>query len=183
MMIVEKIIPFFTPVWKFNIGDKFDTDIARCYQIQNEAPSTKKSNVGGYQSQNVDLKIKFPDLVQRISPSLNGIIQDSELKLSIDNAWININKTNNSNNSHYHPNSALSVVIYLQTNLDSGQIVFENPTASGAFPIDDSIKHFFGVYCISPKIGDVLVFPSYLKHYVEPNLSSQDRISISFNMV
>lgn len=182
-MLVEKIIPFFTPLWKFNIGGGFDADIAACYQVQNEVPSTEKSNVGGYQSQNVDLKTKFPDLVRRVSPSLDGVVQDSELNLGIDNAWVNINKTNNSNISHYHPQSALSGVIYLQTSPKAGRIVFENPTVSGAFPIDPAVKHFFGVYFIAPEVGDVLIFPSYLKHYVEPNLSSEDRISIAFNMV
>jgi hypothetical protein len=27
----------------------------------------------------------------------------------------------------------------------------------------------------------MIVFPSYAEHYVEPNLSNEDRISISFN--
>ena len=30
--------------------------------------------------------------------------------------------------------------------------------------------------------GDLLIFPSYLPHYVEPNKSDEDRIVISFNI-
>ena len=182
-MPVEKIIPFITPIWKFNIGADFDAEIATCYQIQNELPSAGKSNLGGYQSPTIDLKTKFPNLMERIFPELNNVVTDSELKISIDNAWININKNRDTNLSHYHPHSALSGVIYLQFVLNAGGIVFENPTLSGAFPIDDSVQHFFGGYGIVPTIGDVVIFPSYLKHYVEPNLSTEDRISIAFNMV
>ena len=38
-----------------------------------------------------------------------------------------------------------------------------------------------GVWKYSPKENLCLLFPSYLKHYVEPNLNKKDRISISFN--
>jgi uncharacterized protein (TIGR02466 family) len=182
-MPVEKITPFVTPIWKFNIGADFDVEIATCYEIQNELPSTGKSNLGGYQSPTINLKTKFPNLMEKISPELNTVVTDSELKISIDNAWININKNRDANHSHYHPYSALSGVIYLQFVFNAGEIVFENPTISGVFPIDDSVQHFFGCCKLVPTIGDVIIFPSYLKHYVEPNLSAEDRISIAFNMV
>jgi len=181
-MIMEKEIPFFTPVWKFNIGVDFAEDIALCYQTQNEIPSVKISNMGGYQSFKIDLKVKFPSLFERVLPKLNDVLQDSKLNVSVRSAWVNINKTHNSNVSHFHANSALSGVIYLQTSPNSGNIVFENPTASPAFPITETVKGFFGVYFVSPQVGDVLVFPSYLRHYVESNLSDKDRISIAFNM-
>ena len=32
-----------------------------------------------------------------------------------------------------------------------------------------------------PKRGRILLFPSYLGHEVEPNITDEDRISIAFN--
>ena len=39
-----------------------------------------------------------------------------------------------------------------------------------------------GTVEIEPKEGDLLIFPSYLYHSVGKNLSSEDRIIISFNV-
>ena len=36
-------------------------------------------------------------------------------------------------------------------------------------------------YQFESNTGDCLMFPSYYRHYVRPNLSNEDRISISFN--
>ena len=35
---------------------------------------------------------------------------------------------------------------------------------------------------ITPKEGDLLIFPAYLYHAVSENLSEEDRIIISFNV-
>ena len=35
---------------------------------------------------------------------------------------------------------------------------------------------------VNPNEGDLLIFPSYLHHSVEENLSGEDRIVISFNI-
>ena len=37
------------------------------------------------------------------------------------------------------------------------------------------------IWNISPKPGDLLIFPSWVPHYTEPNMSNEDRISFSFN--
>ena len=36
---------------------------------------------------------------------------------------------------------------------------------------------------INPQEGLLVLFPSYIEHFVEPNQSSEDRISISFNLL
>ena len=35
---------------------------------------------------------------------------------------------------------------------------------------------------IAPKEGDLLIFPAYLSHAVNRNLSDEDRVVISFNI-
>ena len=37
-------------------------------------------------------------------------------------------------------------------------------------------------YCYNAIKGRMLIFPSHLQHYVEPNESYEDRISVSFNI-
>ena len=40
-------------------------------------------------------------------------------------------------------------------------------------------KSYFNSFEIEENV--LLLFPSWLKHYVNPNLSNEDRISLSFN--
>ena len=36
-------------------------------------------------------------------------------------------------------------------------------------------------YYIDPKPGDLIIFPSTITHWVEPNPSKDDRITLAFN--
>jgi uncharacterized protein (TIGR02466 family) len=38
------------------------------------------------------------------------------------------------------------------------------------------------VHTIPPEVGKLIIFPSWLDHGVNPNLSDTDRISMSFNI-
>jgi len=181
-MEIEKIVPFVTPIWRFNLGDDFQAEIATCYDIESTMSSASRSNLGGYQSPSIDLSEHFISLKDKLFPVLKVISDDIEMNLRLNNSWVNINRKNNSNRIHTHRGAAFSGTVYLKTNPNSGKIVFLNPTMSEAFPIDDTIKYFYGYSEIIPKVGDVLIFPAYLRHYVDSNLSDEDRISIAFNM-
>ena len=37
-------------------------------------------------------------------------------------------------------------------------------------------------FVINPKPGNLLVFPSYLTHWVQPNGDSTDRVTVAFNI-
>ena len=181
-MLIEKVTPFATSIWKFNIPNNFQKEIAFCYEHETKFVSNTKSNQGGYQSPNINLMDYFPLISNNLMFGLKSIIKDIGMDLKIDSSWININRKHNFNLPHCHPNSAFSGIIYLKTNPICGKINFRNPTPCEMFPINDTINGYFGRWFFSPEPGDVLIFPSYLNHYVEPNLSDEDRISIAFNM-
>ena len=91
--------------------------------------------------------------------------------------WANINSLGGANNVHTHisRNDAeslqknMSGVYYLKVNEKSGNIGFLNP-------IYLNEQTFY-----IPKEKDLIIFPSYVPHFVEPNLNSEDRITIAFN--
>jgi hypothetical protein len=82
----------------------------------------------------------------------------------------NISSTTHYNKVHTHGSAKgqFSGVYYLQVFSDSGNIMF----------YDDL---FLNKIEYTPVIGDLLIFPSYLPHSVNPNNNSKDRISIAFN--
>ena len=82
--------------------------------------------------------------------------------------WFNIAKPRESTELHNHKvKSSISGVFYLKVPKDSGNIIFTRGK-----------KHKLE---IQSKPGNIILFPSFLNHYVPENRSSFDRISLSFN--
>ena len=66
----------------------------------------------------------------------------------------------------------------------SGSIELLDPrtnTAAMATDIARSSAYFSPKRTLTPKNGMVLIFPSYVRHWVYPNEEEEDRISMAFN--
>ena len=148
--------------------------INQFYHHKSHNPSVVKSNRGGYQSKNdINLLREFFPLVQIVNNLIFSCVENPNLKLT--ELWFNINSPGSFNRMHDHggfvsQNSPeLSGVIYLQVPKNSGNIVFYSP-------IGTNHNHEF-----SPLLNEFFLFPQWLRHSVDPNLSKEDRISIAFN--
>ena len=108
-----------------------------------------------------------------------------ELDFYITQSWLNITKPGGFHHVHNHSNSILSGVFYISTQ-EGDSICFIDPNAdiknTIVFEYKDwnkwnSVTTYFPV-----SEGKLVIFPSYLEHYVEPNLTQETRISISGNI-
>lgn len=161
-----------------------------CYEIYKNKDGRSVSNKGGWQSEDINAEdlidmSEVSSLLETTQQICSSIYTRWGIKngtANLSNFWININRKNNFNLQHNHPGNILSCVYYAKCNKDSGSIVFERP---------DDMELFFGTntvtdytylsYTIDPQPGNIIVFPSFFKHYVNPNSSEDDRISIAFN--
>ena len=152
-----------------------------------------KSNAGGWHSPYFDMKNSDPvkKLIAGISKPLYGFISNSmswkcEPKdVIIINMWSIINKKNTFNIRHAHPNSLLSAAYYVKAKKDSGKITFFDPKEIKTMyhpPIEKYNEISSEAIKMEPEEGKLLLFPAYLQHSVEENLSDEDRIVISFNV-
>lgn len=160
-----------------------DPYLQKCLEMES-GTGVHISNVGGYQSPNFladEFKNNFSEIHDVIVNCVDEIGKDTQSTYALDNSWVNINRKNNFNTSHIHPQSSISGCVYLKTNLNSGRLIFQNPSPSQHYNINDTVDGFFGVYRCVPAVGEVIIFPSYLAHYVEPNNSEDVRVSIAFN--
>jgi uncharacterized protein (TIGR02466 family) len=173
--------PFFTPIWCKSINIDIDSIAEKCLRIEQEFPGNVISNEGGYQSPNISIEEHLPLLGDAMHSPMSEVVNEASLSLALAESWININRMGHYNTAHVHPNNVLSAVIYIRTPKDSGEIFFENPTPAVHYPIDSSKEIFNGNFWIQPKPGDMLIFPSYLRHYVGMNKSNDPRISIALN--
>lgn len=186
---LKEEVMFFSPVYSCFL-DNIDNDkiIKESHDFKKIFSSNDRSNYGGWHSptewKNKDIENKeiknLLDTIHKVVHEVSVTWELSELRLS--NFWININQKYNFNKSHNHPNSVFSGCYYVKCNQESGRIIFERPD-NQEFCISSSStnKYRFSSYWFSPTPSQLLIFPSNLKHFVEPNMSEEDRISIAFN--
>ena len=106
----------------------------------------------------------------------------------LGNMWANINPPGGYNAPHLHPNSLYSGVYYIKAPKDSGDLVFNDPSPGEqlnlpAIKKGPPPKHLWREVHLAPVEGRIIIFPFYLWHNVEPNLSNDIRISVSFNFI
>ena len=109
-----------------------------------------------------------------------------------DNMWTIINPRYGYNRHHTHPNTLWSGVYYLQAPPDCGRIFFSDPRPQAQHhtpryaPETPRKPEVWSEVYFQPIEGRLIVFPAWLGHEVEPNMSDRegpagDRISVSFN--
>lgn len=94
-------------------------------------------------------------------------------------AWFNVNDKGGGNMIHIHAGSYLSGCLYFQST-STGYIEFY--TQNYLYKNMHPCWPYFGSAKYFPEDGDLLLFPSYLAHYVEPNPSTRQRINMAFNI-
>lgn len=105
-------------------------------------------------------------------------------EIAITGCWANIQRKNSTFNVHSHPNSFLSGVYYVKTPANSGKIVFKKRIVNDIVPLFKQPNELNeALHKCAPEAGMMLLFPSWLEHYVERNGSDESRISISFNLM
>jgi uncharacterized protein (TIGR02466 family) len=109
-----------------------------------------------------------------------------EIKFTIENGWININKQGGWNTPHCHF-GAFSAVYYAWAQADQGalQLVDRDNVKTSLFN-PATVHSFNGAnssnYTITPMTGRLVIFPSWVLHYVESNPTDAERISLAFNI-
>ena len=162
-----------------------------CLKLKSDSAGRKISNIHGWQSEDLQGEIpELNDLFLEMDKHLNIVAANIPVKkgkrLSLLNSWININDTPGCyNKPHSHPGSMLSGVFYTD-DFDDSNITFINPSPAHAHVFDgsninDTNEFTSGFYYIKPRSNRMIIFPSYLQHYVEPSNSSKSRITIAFN--
>lgn len=109
-------------------------------------------------------------------------------------AWANVNAKGDYHNLHNHPHSWLSGTYYLSVppqvaesgmrdDLNPGCISFFDPRGAANMNALRNDGQFDPEYRRLPEAGELFLWPSFLHHFVHPNMAQEPRLSISFNVV
>ena len=161
-----------------------------CLDYQKNNQGRNRSNPTGYQSHDVLNFKETKELVNEIKKYSGLFLKDNLLNISnhkLNHMWFNINYYKDFNTAHCHSYNKVSGVFYVSTPKNCGNIIFKNPAPIENFlPLNDLTEDYNNYNSTSwylPALENYLyIFPSWLYHHVEPNLSKQPRISFSFNV-
>lgn len=106
---------------------------------------------------------------------------DLEFKdLRLTEAWLNITKKGEFQHYHNHIPYDISGIYYYQTNGNDGNVVFKDPALIKSTSI--LLKKLPRTVRYQPRVGTLILFPSFLEHCVFHNETNNDRISIAVNL-
>tara|TARA_B110000503_G_C7085537_1_gene387106 strand:+ start:709 stop:1287 length:579 start_codon:yes stop_codon:yes gene_type:complete len=144
-------------------------------------------------SQSSHIDIRRPELAELLKLTQEKLnLLHNEMGLSneyyqkIIEVWANVDTPNEIVIPHQHATSAFSCVYYVKGDINSGNLEFVNPNNAHPWTIDKKhITHYnsftSNTFHTEPVSGKLVIFPSWLYHYVYPNKSKTQRISIAFN--
>ena len=115
-----------------------------------------------------------------IFDKLNYDVQD----IKITGMWGNILKHGETHSPHTHSNNFLSGVFYLESDAETG-IIFSDPRPAADVLVPrkkTKTNENSNLLSYISKQNRLIIFPSWLVHWVPINKSKRDRISISFNI-
>jgi len=188
---------FSTPVMRFQMPDHaaLNADImAEGGRLHAASPGVSKSNRGGWHSEGNLFDNEEPCIqrvrdaaqaaVFEVTRKVTSKVDPESLRLKLY-AWMNANPARGYNAPHTHPGAHWSGVYYVsQPDVEtgsSGMIEFLDPRSDLSHWRILDASTFRWKRTIRPAAGELIIFPSYLVHWVHPNESDEERVTIAFN--
>jgi uncharacterized protein (TIGR02466 family) len=183
---LQKNIIFWNFVWSgFPEVDR-DTLTKAVYDLRDTTKGITVSNRGGWHSavQNPPTCIpEFREIEYTIRAFAEAAIREDGLSVGIKDLywWVNINGSGAYNRPHNHPKTDLSAVYYLKCSRNAGDLVLARTDCGTYGNLFNNLPDG-REFVVTPEEGKLVLFPGHLWHWVEPNPSNEDRISITFNI-
>ena len=186
---------FPTPVWTLQL-DNYQSINEQMYKFikitqSKDQQGISKSNIKGWHSKDFNMQENEPkNFIKFILPAIEQVITDmnwekQKQSININSMWAIINTGGAANHRHQHSNCTISGAYYVRAPKNSGDIIFYDPRPAPVYTYPNAVNPNLlnaQVNGISPKEGALVLFPSYLDHSVNENLSNEERIVISFNI-
>jgi uncharacterized protein (TIGR02466 family) len=107
------------------------------------------------------------------------LTQDFRFQLE---AWVNLHDPGGFNMMHVHPNVLLTGSYYIRTPEGAGPVVFRDPRPGVVLTaLPGKAANCVNSASFHPKEGQLVIFPNWLDHRVDPNEASESRIAIAMN--
>lgn len=184
---------FPTLVWKVQLRaehhEAIDAKIlASLERIRRDVPQLASGH--GWQSDRTLHELEeFRGLVSCVNHAAKSILEFLRIgydACQITGCWANVLAKGAAHRAHSHPNNFLSGAYYVRTHPGADTINFHDPRNQTGIirpPVVELTAENTDQVVVKVRNGTLLVFPAYLQHSVDTNMSEEERVSISFNIM
>jgi len=135
-----------------------------------------------YGTHDILIDEKFERLNNWIKNEVKKYVDTLKMKVNLQyegNAFFNIYKKHDYQETHDHAGSIISCIYFLKSNEKSSRVFFKSR-------MYDNIEHDSsnpptGNVWFESQPGKLLIFRSYVQHFVEQHLDEEERISLAYN--
>ena len=157
--------------------------------IRKHIISTYNSDTKNWQSiADLHKMIIYDTLTNKILEYSKNVFDKLELKYNsfkITDMWSNVLKPGETHRPHTHSNNMLSGVYYVDA-IETSGIIFTDPRPQAGVIQPDVNKQILdnaSIVKYDSATNRMILFPSWLQHYVPVNETNKNRISIAFNIM
>lgn len=197
MIRLEAAEPLFaSPLFRFRVADAGALNVrllAEIGALRAADPGIVRSNRNGWHSSRdffsladpacVELRKHLVDAVSQATLHVAPRFEAARWRLQLE-GWVNVLGPHGLHAPHDHPAFVWSGAYYVSVpdgEGDAGMFEAFDPRTSVRYPLLEGAACFHDSRKLRPEAGMVLLFPSYLRHWVYPNEGEAERVSIAFN--
>jgi len=185
-MTQEMMNLFAVPVAKSSIGRGFTDDELRYFrsQLQDAVPA-----MANFSSRNKKVLEAAPmaalrTLIQEHLDRYFTTVFDTSnpVTLAITQSWLSVTRKGESHHTHTHPNSVVSGVLYINLAPQDGINFYRNDDLLW-YELIPRQQNYYNAYryFVQTQVGDLVLFPSHVKHGVREVTEEVERVSLAFN--
>ncbi|CAA0084673.1 Uncharacterised protein [BD1-7 clade bacterium] len=206
---IESFDIFSTPVFVTQLpdaGDRFAALMQGVRECQKQQSTAIDSDVAAVAKQHMDeshlqlLEVEnpaFEDLKHQLEVLVLAVAEEvnaehwpeGEVAVArITESWYHVTRNGGYHDVHSHPNCSWCGIYCIDAGdcsieKRSGVNRFYDPRVNAEHYIDAGTRYLSdeGVWDIVPQAGQLVIFPSYLKHSALPYFGTEDRVVIAFN--
>lgn len=177
---------FAVPLYKASLNREYSAEENRFFQDALRDPVIAISN---YSSRNKN--VLDDEAMQAIRGFLQAHLDNffritfnttNEVRLQITQSWLTRSLKGQSHHPHTHPNSIISGALYINLAAKDGITFFRNEDNLWYELIRKEDTYYNASrYFIATAVGDLVLFPSNVRHGVYAVTEDIERISLSFN--
>lgn len=180
MQMVKELALWPNIIRKFKLTEEQTEDLLLLAMTTASVKLTGSLDESNRILEGTELRTKLDDIIIPEFVKYAKDVYDYELEETSYVAWHRTTFDGRALDVHEHSGSNLTCVVYLEAT--EGDLVIIDPRGSSSrgYPWEIRNKHF-GEFRSTPSSGDVIIFPSYLYHFVSQHTPShRTMIAIDF---
>ncbi len=184
---------FPTLVWKISLEpelrDAIDTKVMATLESLRRGLPVLEAGHGWQSEQTLHEREEFQELISCVNHVATSVLRFLRIGyelIEITACWATVLAKGTPHKIHSHPNNFLSGVYYVRVHPGSDTINFHDPRRQTYVirpPVTELTAENTEQVVVRLTNGTLLMFPSYLEHSVDINVSENERVSVSFNIM